>query len=52
MGHAGAVIGGKEDTAAAKIAIFKECGIENAVTPSDMADALLRAAEANGVSLA
>src|SRR6266568_63819 len=25
MGHAGAVIGGKEDTAAAKIAIFKEC---------------------------
>ena len=52
MGHAGAVIGGKEDMAAAKIAIFKECGIENAVTPSDMADALLRAAEANGVSLA
>jgi succinyl-CoA synthetase alpha subunit len=52
MGHAGAVIGGKEDTAAAKIAIFKECGIENAVTPSDMADALLRAAAAKGVSLA
>jgi succinyl-CoA synthetase alpha subunit len=46
MGHAGAVIGGKEDTAAAKIAIFKECGIEVAVTPSDMADALLRAARA------
>ena len=52
MGHAGAVIGGKEDTAAAKIAIFKECGIENAVTPSDMADALLRAAEAKGAMLA
>jgi succinyl-CoA synthetase alpha subunit len=52
MGHAGAVIGGKEDTAAAKIAIFKECGIENAVTPSDMADALLRAAEAKGATLA
>jgi succinyl-CoA synthetase alpha subunit len=51
MGHAGAVIGGKEDTAAAKIAIFKECGIENAVTPSDMADALLRAAEAKGATL-
>src|SRR5664279_3882673 len=44
MGHAGEVIGGKEDTAAAKIAIFKECGVEVAVTPSDMADALLRAA--------
>jgi succinyl-CoA synthetase alpha subunit len=51
MGHAGAVIGGKEDTAAAKIAIFKECGIEVAATPSDMADALLRAAKAKGVKL-
>jgi len=51
MGHAGAVIGGKEDTAAAKIAIFQKCGIEVAVTPSDMADALLRAAAAKGVSL-
>jgi len=51
MGHAGAVIGGKEDTAAAKIAIFKECGIEVAETPSDMADALLRSAKAKGVTL-
>ncbi len=51
MGHAGAVIGGKDDTAAAKIAIFKECGIEVAVTPSDMADALLRAAKAKNVTL-
>ena len=41
----------KEDTAAAKIAIFKECGIEVAATPSDMADALLRAAKAKGVKL-
>jgi len=52
MGHAGAVIGGKEDTAAAKIAVFKECGIENAVTPSDMADALVRAAQTRGAKLA
>ena len=51
MGHAGAVIGGKEDTAAAKIAIFRECGIEVAETPSDMADALLRAANAKKVTL-
>jgi succinyl-CoA synthetase alpha subunit len=42
MGHAGAVIGGAEDTAAAKIKIFEECGISVAATPSDMADALLR----------
>jgi succinyl-CoA synthetase alpha subunit len=51
MGHAGAIVGGAEDTAAAKIAVFKECGIEVAATPSDMADALLRAAEAKGVTL-
>jgi len=49
MGHAGAIVGGAEDTAAAKIAVFKECGIEVAVTPSDMADALVRAAAARGV---
>jgi len=42
MGHAGAIVGGAEDTAAAKIAVFREAGIEVAVTPSDMADALLR----------
>jgi succinyl-CoA synthetase alpha subunit len=52
MGHAGAVVGGAEDTAAAKIAVFQECGIEVAVTPSDMADALVRAAHARGVKLA
>ena len=51
MGHAGAIVGGAEDTAAAKIAVFKECGIEVAITPSDMADALLRAAHAKGVTL-
>ena len=45
MGHAGAIVGGAEDTAAAKIKVFKECGIEVAVTPSDMADALIRAAQ-------
>ena len=52
MGHAGAIVGGTEDTAAAKIAVFKECGIEVAETPSDMADALIRAAKARGVKLA
>jgi len=52
MGHAGAVVGGTEDTAAAKIAVFKECGVEVAVTPSDMADALVRAAQRTGAKLA
>ena len=52
MGHAGAVVGGAEDTAAAKIAVFQECGIECAITPSDMADALIRAAARTGTKLA
>jgi succinyl-CoA synthetase alpha subunit len=51
MGHAGAIVGGAEDTAAAKIAVFKECGIEVAATPSDMADALIRLAQVRGVKL-
>jgi succinyl-CoA synthetase alpha subunit len=51
MGHAGAIVGGAEDTAAAKIAVFKECGIEVAATPSDMADALIRRAKALNVTL-
>lgn len=51
MGHAGAIVGGAEDTAAAKIAVFRECGIEVAATPSDMADALVRAAQARNLRL-
>ena len=39
-------------SAAAKIAVFQECGIECAVTPSDMADALIRAAARTGTKLA
>lgn len=42
MGHAGAIIGGANDTAAAKIAAFKDAGISVAETPSHIADALLR----------
>jgi succinyl-CoA synthetase alpha subunit len=33
MGHAGAIIGGRSDTAAAKIAVMKECGIHVASPP-------------------
>ncbi len=36
MGHAGAIIGGAEDTAEAKIAAFRECGIQVAESPSDL----------------
>jgi succinyl-CoA synthetase alpha subunit len=36
MGHAGAIIGGKSDTAAAKMAIMKECGIHVVESPADI----------------
>ena len=36
MGHAGAIIGGAEDTAAAKMKIMEECGIHVAESPADI----------------
>jgi succinyl-CoA synthetase alpha subunit len=36
MGHAGAIVGGAEDTAAAKMKIMRECGIEVAESPADI----------------
>jgi succinyl-CoA synthetase alpha subunit len=41
MGHAGAIVGGAEDTAQAKKAILHECGIAVAETPGVMARTLL-----------
>jgi succinyl-CoA synthetase alpha subunit len=44
MGHAGAIVGGKEDTAQAKMAILRECGITVCESPAligkTMADVL------------
>jgi len=36
MGHAGAIIGGAEDTAAAKMKILEECGIHVVQSPADI----------------
>jgi succinyl-CoA synthetase alpha subunit len=36
MGHAGAIIGGAEDTAEAKMAILAECGINVVKSPADI----------------
>jgi succinyl-CoA synthetase alpha subunit len=36
MGHAGAIIGGAEDTAAAKMKIMAECGIHVVASPADI----------------
>ncbi|HEY4784395.1 MAG TPA: succinate--CoA ligase subunit alpha [Bacteroidales bacterium] len=47
MGHAGAIIGGKEDTAAAKIKIMKECGIHVAESPAVIGETMLKALKKN-----
>jgi len=36
MGHAGAIIGGKSDTAEAKMKIMRECGIHVVESPADL----------------
>lgn len=36
MGHAGAIVGGADDTAAAKMKIMKECGINVVDSPADI----------------
>lgn len=36
MGHAGAIVGGKDDTAAAKKSIMKDCGIHVVDSPADI----------------
>lgn len=36
MGHAGAIVGGKDDTAAAKKAIMRECGIHVVDSPAEI----------------
>ena len=41
MGHAGAIIGGEEDTAAAKIKIMQECGIHTVSSPADIGQKVL-----------
>ncbi len=43
MGHAGAIIGGAEDTAAAKMMIMRECGIHVVESPADIAKTMVQA---------
>lgn len=42
MGHAGAIIGGADDTAAAKMKIMTECGIEVVQSPADIGATMAR----------
>jgi succinyl-CoA synthetase alpha subunit len=40
MGHAGAIIGGSDDTAAAKMKIMRECGIHVVESPADIGNVM------------
>lgn len=42
MGHAGAIIGGAEDTAEAKMRIMAECGIHVAKSPADIGETMAK----------
>jgi len=42
MGHAGAIIGGADDTASAKMKIMSECGIEVVASPADIGKTMAR----------
>ena len=43
MGHAGAIIGGADDTAAAKMKIMDECGLYVVESPADLGSTMLKA---------
>jgi len=43
MGHAGAIIGGKEDTAEAKMAVMKACGLHVVESPADLGATMVKA---------
>jgi len=43
MGHAGAIIGGEEDTAEAKMKIMEECGLNVVASPADIGETLKKA---------
>lgn len=43
MGHAGAIIGGENDTAAAKMKIMRDCGIYVVESPADIANTMMNA---------
>ncbi len=43
MGHAGAIVGGKDDTAAAKMKILDECGVHVAESPAVIGEMMRKA---------
>ena len=47
MGHAGAIVGGSEDTAEAKMAILRECGITVAESPAEIGNMMSKLMKVN-----
>lgn len=43
MGHAGAIIGGADDTAAAKMKVMRECGLHVVESPANIGDTVVKA---------
>jgi len=43
MGHAGAIVGGHDDTAAAKMAIMRECGLHVVESPAEIGATMMEA---------
>ncbi len=50
MGHAGAIVGGAEDTAAAKMEILRNCGIHVVESPAFIGETMVKALEEAGVT--
>ncbi len=49
MGHAGAIVGGEDDTAEAKMRIMKECGIHVVNSPAQIGSTMLAALKGEAV---
>ena len=50
MGHAGAIIGGADDTAAAKMKIMRECGIYVVESPAEIGETMVKALKGEAVN--
>lgn len=50
MGHAGAIVGGADDTAAAKMKIMRENGIHVVESPAEIGDAMVKALQEAGIN--
>ena len=50
MGHAGAIVGGEDDTAAAKMRIMRECGIEVVDSPANIGATMAKVLKAAPVA--